>query len=302
MNKEVSSLQEDSYKFTTAIDESIQNAMKHRQDTRAAAVIKNIGAITGALRSSEGATKPARKNFERLLFGKNFQGFKSDAKNTFLRMNLEDELQKAKNDNDNKRPANGSGDNGNVYEIEEKKDHIMQHEEDLEANSSYNEVHSFLSRSSDDRLKSKIESELQRVRRASEAEMRAYTNQKENTRRPSLNASQSRSLSADNNIDGPSLSPSAANENPPLIRERKDGDVRRPTPSKIRRPSLTKEQRERALLLAADNTHVTLDRAKEVTKEGPPCLSYAQSWLLVAQYCAFLIQVGSRRSSLGLVL
>ena len=92
LNEEVKTLQGKSYEMTHALDSSIQHAMKHRQDTRAAAVIKNISAIAGAAASSNNSKK---SKIKRMLFGQNFEEFKTTAKNTFKQMNLDDEAQEA---------------------------------------------------------------------------------------------------------------------------------------------------------------------------------------------------------------
>ena len=249
LNEDVKKLQGQSYAMTHALDESIQHAMKHRQDTRAAAVIKNISAIAGAATSSSRTGKPST-GIKKLMFGQNFEEFKAAAKKTFLQMNLDDEAEEAKN---NSSSANNK-DDGYI--------HVKNADDD--ATPDIEAAVTLSSRSVEATpMKSRIEEELERVRRAGEEEMKAYTNQKENTRRPSLSTT---TLSLDQSaILADSLpKPQAVNNYEDAGKA--ESQQRIPVPRS--KASSMKSSREKETFFDADKQSVALERAKEVTKEG----------------------------------
>ena len=185
------------------------------------------------------------------MFGQNFEEFKSAAKKTFIQMNLDDdEAEEAKNNVSPHQESSGNyKDDGYI--------HVKATDTpDIEAATAASENHHILS------SKSRIEEELERVRRAGEEEMKAYTNQKANTRRPSLNAA---ALSLDQ-------SAALADSHPkPQAVTFNDTASHAETQGRLPRPKVTsmKTSREREVFFDADNKQrVAIERAKEVTKEG----------------------------------
>ena len=276
LNEEVKTLQGKSYEMTHALDSSIQHAMKHRQDTRAAAVIKNISAIAGAAASTNNSKK---SKIKRMLFGQNFEEFKTTAKNTFKQMNLDGEAQEEEAEaakiESSSHQASSSSSSSSRSSSNLKDDgfiHVQPTDtpDDIEAGNAESEIHTLSPRGGDATPKSRFEEELEKVRIAGEEEMKAYTNQKENTRRPSLHTVQFQDASfADSLSTDPTTQSVDVTEK---VEAKKRASLPRSKPS-----TLTSSRDKETFLDAESKQSMALEKAKEVTKEGSTYVLYIYS-------------------------
>jgi len=293
INKEVEELQKTNYSMATALDKDIQHALKHRQETRAAAMFKNITAAASYVRpkqtiaavpkkiqhqaaSNSSTTSSSSSMFstsggflkgssiERVIYGKKFEGFKAAAHDIFLQMNVEDEIEA-------ERIASLSPSKDDKFIHDSDNTVLSEHKFGDDIESSLPKNKSSIDHSNiNPILRSSREIEMDNVRKANEAEMKAYINKRDNTRRPSLSQSNE---NIENHIERSKNNDEISSRNNAKVKSETNNNRKSKQESSIAKPMKTTRKRDsitRDVSLSDFNGSnvVAFDRAREVTKEG----------------------------------